>query len=219
MANFESPIGNKSFSGQPMKEFNVPDETGFTPKSPVPQMVPLSENDIRAFQARLDQQFNTEEKDPIEVEREIRAAREARRTGKERLNGGSIRRIEMLIGMTRLTREVEIEGNSFVFRSLKGKEMREAATAASEFDGTVQLPYEIRRQLLARSISSIAGIELEQFIGSSTLDSKLLFVDELDEALSSRLYNEYVILSIEAKEKYSIKTVEEAQEVSDDLKK
>jgi hypothetical protein len=139
--------------------------------------------------------------------------------GKERLGDGAKKRIEMLIGMTRHTHSAEIDGNIYNFQTLKSKEMRDALTAAAEFDGSVQSPFEIRKQLLARSLTQVAGVAIEQFIGDDSLDAKLLFIDELDDTLLNRLYDEYLILAREAKEKYSIKTSEEAKEVIEDLKK
>jgi hypothetical protein len=97
--------------------------------------------------------------------------------------------------------------------------MREAIMLASEFDGTVQSPFEIRKQFLSRSIIQVGDIDIAQFIGSNDFEAKLAFIEELDEFLSNRLYDEYVSLTKEAKEKYYIKTEADVQEVVNDLKK
>jgi hypothetical protein len=97
--------------------------------------------------------------------------------------------------------------------------MRDALMEASRFDGTIQSPFEIRRQLLARSITEIAGVSTEQFIGSADVEDKCAFVDELDESLLNRLYDEYLSLVKEAKDKYAVKTEEDVKEVIEDLKK
>ena len=153
------------------------------------------------------------------AEQEIRATREARKNNKERLNDGAKRRIEILLGMTRSTREVTIGKNTFIFQSLKSKEISQAYMAAAEFDGTIQGPFEIRRQLLARSLTNISNIEFEQFIGSKSMEDKLLFIDEMDHALLSRLHNEYLELEKESRDKFAIKTEEDTKEVLEDLKK
>lgn len=214
---FDSEIGGRSFEGSSLKEFDVPDETGYQEQRPVMQQ--LDENGIREFQKRMNQINNGFSQEDMEFEKEVRAAREAKRTGKERLNDGAKRRIEMLIGMTRLTREVDIDGNTYLLRTLKSKDMRAALFAASEYDGTIQSPYEIRKQLLGRSLIQVAGIDIEQFIGSDQLEHKFLFIDELDESLLTRLYDEYVLLAKESKEKYTIKNQDEMNEVAEDLKK
>ena len=125
----------------------------------------------------------------------------------------------MLLGMTQSTRDCVIENNNYSLKSLKSKEMRAALMAASEFDGTIQAPYEIRRQFLARSLTHVAGIEIDHFLGSKTLESKLLFLDELDESLLNRLYEEYLILNKDSREKFAINTAQDAKEVVEDIKK
>lgn len=226
MPNFESPLGNKKFPGQPMREFDVPDESepqyaedyASTPpiaRRPRPNIPQIDMNEIESFQ----QKDQMTEQEHYEIERQIREAKQARLTGKERLNEGAKRRIEMLVGMTRSSRDVTIGENTFVLQTLRSKEMREAIMAASEYDGTVQSPFEIRRQLLARSLVQVAGIDIAQFVGSNALEARLSLVDDLDEALLNRLYEEYLELVRESRAKYAIKTPEEVQEVVEDLKK
>jgi hypothetical protein len=204
MPSFESPIGNKNFSTTNLREFEVADE---------------SQDNMQKPMQRPQNSMHDEEQDVSKIEREIRAAREAKRTGKERLGDGAKRRIEVLIGMSRLKREVNIEGNVFAFQTLKAKEMREVVMAASEFDGTVQSVFEVRKQFLARSITHVAGVEFEAFIGSNDLETKLLFIEELDDSLLNRLYSEYLILSKDSRERYAIKNDNDAKEVIEDLKK
>lgn len=234
MPKFESPISNKGFVGQPMKEFVVPDESDQLNQGPsidynntLPVMrargpslhgaqPPVNFEAAMAFQNRMD---NESQEDAAETERQIRAARDAKRTGKERLNDGARRRIEMLVGMTQNTREVVLDGNVFILQTLKSKDMREALMAASVFDGTIQSPFEIRKQLLARSITQIAGVESGAFVGSNGVEAKLDFIDEQVEAVLNRLYSEYLILVKESNDKYSIKTSEDATQVVEDLKK
>lgn len=215
MPNFESPIGKRNFSGPAMREFDVPDESDYPP-----QRGNIDERSIRNFQERVDRQFGfSDEEELARAEQEIRIAREAKKNNKEKLNEGAKRRIEILIGLTQTVREIDINGNIFILRTLKSKEMKDAIMAASEFDGTVQGIYEIRRQLLAKSLTHVAGVDIDNFLGSTSFESKLSFIDELDDAFSSRLYDEYVTLSKESKEKYSIKSDQEMKEVIEDLKK
>lgn len=200
MAHFDSPIGSKSIKSPQLREFEISDETGYEPLPQVPQ-IPQNFSQIS------------------QVEQEIRDAREYRRTGKERLNEGAKKRIEMLLGMTRSVKDININNTNFSLRSLKSKEISEAYMTASKFDGTVQSPFEIRRQLLARSLTKIADVSFEQFIGSNDLNDKLLFMDEMDHELLNRLYDEYLQLVEEVKEKYAIKNEADAAEVVADLKK
>lgn len=221
MPSFDSPLGNKRFGGTGLREFEVPDESEPVEQRPSSARHAAPNLDaIREFQARLDAESDDDHVQQIsQTERDIREARMARKTGKERLNDGARRRIEMLVGMSRLNRPVQIDDNSFILQTLKSKEMREVFIATAEFDGTVQSPYEMRRQLVARSLVQIANYDVAQFLGSDSLAARLEFVDELPESLLGRLFNEYQLLVQESTEKFAIKTDADAQEVMADLKK
>jgi hypothetical protein len=221
MPEFKSSLGSKSFEGQQLREFDIPDEDGSQNYSSPPPSRSRSYdtssdmNSIRNLQNKMEQQEQSQD----EIEREIRQARESKRSGKERLNDGARRRIEMLIGMTRTAREVDLEGNVYILQTLRSKEMREAIMIAAEYDGTVQSPFEIRRQLLARSLVQVAGVEAAQFVGSNALEARLALVDDLPEELLNRLFDEYQKMINEARDKFSLKDAADAQEVIEDLKK
>ncbi len=233
MAHFESPLGNKTSRNQSqlMREISIPDEEQYSQERQFHQernqehqqeqsvnplfrkrqtMPTLSESDLERFQ---------EPQDQAQIEREIKEARKDKLSGKERLNEGAKRRIEILLNMTKVTQDVSIDGTIFVLQTLPSKFMREAIMVASEYDGTVQSPFEVRRQFLARSLISIGGVDFEQFIGSNSLDVKLEFIDELGEQLLNKLYSSYMSMVEKAKERYSIKTEAEAKEIVEDLKK
>lgn len=205
MPSFDSTITNKKFTGSQLREYDIPDESGS-------RRYDVDEDSIQEMQERI-------QRNPADIEKEIRAAKEARRTGRERLGEGAKRRIEMLLGMTQTTHTADINGTKFVFQSLKAKDMRAAIICAAEYDNTVQSPFEIRKQFLARSIISVADVDFEQFIGSNTLESKLLFIEELDDALLNRLYDEYIKMIKIAKDKFGIKNDDDAKQVVADLKK
>jgi hypothetical protein len=228
MSNFESPLGNRKFgaSGPAMREFNVPDE------SVLPEIAKESVNPVFRRRMGIDQSAITDfqnkiaqsapqqtEYGVVDAEREFREAREARKNGKEKITDGAKRRIEMLLNMTRSTREFSFAGNSFVLQTLKAKEAREAIVAASEFAVTVQESFEVRRQFLARSLTQVAGVDIDQFLGSNSLETRLAFIEELDDFLINRLYDEYLLLRKDAMSKYAINTADEAKEVMEDLKK
>jgi len=222
MPKFDSPIGSKQFQGQPMREFSVPDDSGYeqpqqrqmrVPHEPIPA---FDERAMREFQGQMQQPGLREMSD---IEKEIHAAKKAKREGKERLSDGARRRIELLIGMTRLTRDVEIGGQMYKLQTLTSQELRDAIVATAEFDGSVEFIFETRRQLLARSLTVVSGVEIDQFLNSRELDDRLYFIELLDHALLIRLYNEYVILSKEAQDRYSPKTEEQVKEIVEDLKK
>lgn len=222
MPSFESPIGNKSFSSsKSFREIDVPDESNnsFDVERAIqdPRMKALDPQEITEFQRRLqysEVQEQNKNRNLSDVEQSFKTARQARKIGNEPLSEGARRRIEFLIGMTRLTRIVVIENTNFVLQTLKSKEMRESLLGASEFDRTIQSPFEIRKQLLARSLISIGDVDIEAFLNSNSLESRLEFIEEMDHELLGRLYEEYLILAKESKEKFAIKNnIENAKDV------
>lgn len=230
MPDYNSPLGNKKFNAPALRELDIPDagevthNYGNQPTTHnygAPQYnnsnPPLGNNPYARGSAQQMQQSAVE--DTMAFEQEIKQAREVKRTGKERLNDGAKQRIEMLIGLTKSVREVTLGDHVYVLQTLRSKEMREAIMLAAEFDGTVQSPFEIRRQLLARSLIKIAGVEIAQFVGSDSLEARLALIDELDHYLSNTLFDEYNVMTNEAKSKFDIKTNQDAAQVIDDLKK
>jgi hypothetical protein len=236
MTTYDSPLGKQTTSSsKQFKEFDVSDESDFDSKfQKVPskkqggQYEVMDHQAILDFQARMDEVNRQEELEnrksnsnsqSISLEEEIRQAKLEKRSGIVRLSEGAKRRIEMLIGMTKTTHECNINGTTFLFRTLQAHDMRNAIMCIAKFDGTIEAPYEARKQFLARSIIQVANVEIDQFLGSSTLESKLLFIDEMDDYLLNRLYSEYLAMADEAKKKYSISKPEDIQELVNDLKK
>jgi hypothetical protein len=238
MVVFKSDLTNKNVHTDQLREFDVPDETEKLDQNQINAMNqrmvnrglhPLDEATIQ-YMARNQAQKNVLEQDNIinkqnsfndlsQIERAAREARQVRNTGKNRLSESAKRRIEVLCEMSRVTRSVNIDGNIFVLRNLKSKEQREAFVKIAEFDGTVQFAFEMRRQILARSLFKIAETDIELFLGDDSLDAKLEFLDELDESVISKLYDEYLELSKESSAKYIVNSDKVAQEVAEDLKK
>lgn len=226
MPKFDSPIGSKQFSSPPMRDFSVPDESGYEPPPQMPQRPmrhanepPMfDESSMREFQSQMQQPMQPM-RDMSDIEKNIYAAKKAKREGKERLSEGARRRIEMLLGMTRITRDVEIGGQMYKLQTLTSEELRQATVATSEYDGTVQFIFEHRKQLLARSVVVVAGMPIDQFLQSDDIEAKLEFIELVDHAVLHRLFTEYTSLLQEAQEKYSPKTDAQVKEVVEDLKK
>ena len=216
MGSFDSQICSIKIQGSPMREFSVPDESGsrnFSEQRNSQHQPFFDEQSMNDFQSR------SPSNNDLEVEKQFADAKRAKREGKERLSDGAKRRIEMLIGMTKLTRDVDINGNLFRLKTLTSKELREAIVNSSEFNGNIGFVFETRKQILARSIVVVAGVDVDQFLGSTQTQAKLDFIEEMDHSLLVRLYNEYNLLAQEAETKYSPKSEEEIKEVLQDLKK
>lgn len=193
MTKFESSLGSKTYNTGAMREFDIPDGEEEVVVKKVPD---------RAL-----------------LEKEFQTARQMKATNKVKISDGAKRRIEMLMGMTYETRVSNINGQTYTFRILSANETREAIKAVMPYDGTVEAPFEARRQFLARSLTHIDGVELGQFLGDSSLEIALEFIDALGNKLVDRLYTEYTLLCNESKNKYSIKSEEDLKEVVEDIKK
>jgi hypothetical protein len=224
-AKFESQIGARPIQGPSMREYVIPDESGFQPpqqrqQRDVGAQMPFDEAALQEFSAQFAAPPPPPQvrQAPSDIEQQFAEMKRLKREGKERLSDGAKRRIEMLIGMTRLMRDVEIDGKLYRLKTLSSKELRDALSAAADYVG-VQFVFENRKQILARSLVVVAGVEIEQFLSSTDLEDRLEFMDLLDHSLLLRIYNEYNILAKESQDKYVIKTEVEVKEVLGDLKK
>lgn len=168
----------------------------------------------RGFSPQMNQAQDT-----IDYEQQVKEARQAKMTGKERLTPGAKQRIEMLCGISRMQRPVDLDGQQYILQTLKGKEQREVWVAAAECEGTVHFPFELRKQTLARSLIQVGGTDIQLFLGTNDIEARLELVEELPEEVLNKLYHEFNTLIDENKKKFSIKTDQEAGELVADLKK
>lgn len=163
--------------------------------------------------------FN-DEVDEMEFQKEVAAHRELRKNPeKQRMSTTSKDRLNFLLGLTRLEKEVTVEGVTFKFRTLTSKDSREAVAASTQFAGTLEVNFEVRRQILARSLASINSMSFSDFIQSNLLDDKLAFIDSLNDGLCVILFDTYTKLVEESNNKYGVNKQEEVMEVLEDLKK
>jgi len=224
MTGFDSPISKKNIKpSQQMRNFEIPDESEpeFNVEAAIrqPGMKQLNINELQNFQTRLNEsQTPQQDFEASQVEQEIRQARELKRSGKEKISDGAKKRLESLLGMTRSQRIIDVGGVEFIIQTLSGKEAREAIMNASQV-ANLETPFEIRVQLLARSLVSIGGVDFTQFVGSSNIVNKLDFIESFDEHVLGRLHDEYLIMTAEAKKKFGVNNADEAKEVISDIKK
>lgn len=195
MGKINSPIASRTFQSG-MKEFVIGDE---------------SDHDGH----------NHIERQEIDYQAHLRQRQEllGGNQGQEKISDGAKKRIELLCGMTSLSKDIQIGEASFSIKALKNKDNRQSLSLAMKYDSTIEFPFEIRRQVLARSIVTVSGIEIDMFLGDNSLQAKLNFVDELDDFVAEKLYQEYLNLNKEIKEKFLIKTEEDVKQIAEDLKK
>lgn len=202
MSEFDSPIGKKQINyNQSFREFTVPDADNF---ENLPQEPISTSNFVQSQQNFQPPMQNVSRR---------------REQSQQDISDGARRRVEMLLGMTRQTKKIKIQETDYELRTLKSVEMRKALAEASKYDGTVQMAFELRKQVLSSSLIGIGGVDIDMFLGTSDINAKYQLIDNLDEALLIRLYDEYTKLSSETNKKYSINSMEELKEVTEDIKK
>ncbi len=153
-----------------------------------------------------------------DVERDIRAARQQKASGRTPMNSFAKERVKFLLGIGQLTRDVPVGGTVFSLRTLKGRESREALSAAASVP-QIEVLFEGRRQQLARSIYKIDGVDTDTAMGTYALEDKLEILDEMDDNLMNHLYSQFSELNEEATNKFAIKPDENIEELVADVKK
>ncbi len=245
MPSIKSDLTNKSFAGGGLRELEVSDDSEYdsdqdqgypdiaemNKRMAARGLPPVDEATIRQMYAMQQSESGNDggnrrrpapPPQPLdelqEMERAVKASRAAKQ-GKPRLSDGAKKRIEVLCEMTRTKRHVNIGEVVFSLRTLKTKEMREALLTASQFDGSIESPFEIRKQLLARSLYEVAGSDIALFLSDTSLEAIFDFLDNTDETVLTKLYSEYLFLIDEANGKFAIKNEQDAKELVEDLKK
>lgn len=233
MAGIKSDLGGKQMSAPKFKEMVVEDESAnnFYEASDEIDMEqadalmrsrglpPVSPDLKSAYNMRQAQKRALSEHEVLELEMEMKHAKQAKLSGKERLGNSAKQRIELLLGTSRATREVDLDGNVYILKTLKGPEHRAVMMESAKFDGTVEFPFEMRKQILARTVSNVAGVDIDLFLNDSSFEAKLAFIDLMDDVMQDRLYKEYLMLVHETEIKYGLRNPEVMKEVVEDLKK
>jgi hypothetical protein len=220
-----SPIGKTTFQPQPTQNWSVEDASD-------------DGDDQFAIPADAVQQEGSEITPQEAMERRRQFAEQAEK-GQVATKLTAKRRIELLLGIGRGTKEVPIdteEGTvTFSIRTLKGKENKEVAALlenakrvrneAGEYILSPTGLYALRVLALKYAIYAIDGIEFDVVLGtvSAEQDQKIsvreLFLEELDDTLVARLFGEYESLVMDNTAKYGIKSEAEAKEVAAEVSK
>lgn len=212
--SIESPLGriNVSSLSQKRQVISVDDPTE-DPVSPEGQYVqeqPIAERRRAYAQAQTREEMRTA------ADARIMAEEAHRSRVEERMEPGAKRRTEILLGIGRGTKDVTIDNITFSLRTLKNIEWKEAIKAVAMAELAVEQAYEMRAQILSRSIFAIDGQPVEMVIGSN---NKVDFVQNLDEAVVSYLYDIYNNLVAENRAKFNLNTAEGVQKAVEEIKK
>ncbi|MCK9567783.1 hypothetical protein M0R72_02385 [Candidatus Pacearchaeota archaeon] len=214
MNRIRSTIGESNFVGQGQRRFIVGEETQ-APPQPVQEINP-------AVAATLRRQ--AQEQQEVFDQRSLNEAR---------------RRIDIITGLGRMTKEVPVEvaGGKVVFtlRTLKTFEQNclaeviEQAQRLSTVDGRMLFAptslAKIKLEALSHSLFLIDGQSIDIVLGTSNADyeSQVIerkhLIEEMDHALINYLFTNYETLTQETYDGYAPKTVEEVKEVVETISK
>lgn len=194
MAGFESSLGKTSIGVPKRKVLTIPDESN---GYGINNAVDLDKNSV------------------IEGLKHIR---------EDKLAPNRKKRLEVLLGIGKIYREVVIDSITFTLQTLKSKEIQELAKFQQIIttENVVDAMFEIRKHILAYSLCAVDGISIGEYLGNQEeldIDDKLCFIENLSESIVVILHDEYQKLVESSNLKYGIKTKEEVQEVIEDVKK
>lgn len=224
---FESSIGKTVVDGERRKVLTVDDEQGTEGGSfVVPaenETYPEREGGNLELRPGGDDSFVQ----PItkrlsdDEAKDLFARRKAILDEEKRVNPILKKKVEVLTGIGRETDTVEVGSDKISIRTLKAKESKALAKLAELFNAVspVDFVFDIREQTLARSVYAINGVKVEDIIDSDDIQDKVDLLNELGDPAIAYLHERYTVLATKAREKYSVRTNEEAKEVAEAVKK
>jgi hypothetical protein len=131
------------------------------------------------------------EESPEEIRQRLSKSKEQIKSQNQRAPKNTVDRMEVLVGISRLTKEVDIDGTIFSIRSLKSREMREIMKYSEAQETKLDQLLSIKLGTLAYSIYEIDGNSFDYICKSGDLEDKIEVVDDFDNFLVKKLWNEY----------------------------
>ena len=143
------------------------------------------------------------------------------RSAIDRVSPEAKRRIEILSGLGRINDDLEIDGTTFTFQSIKTRERRDVYKSlfSGEDETKLSLSYKNRVEILARALTHIDGQPADLVLGTDSMGAKLYLFEEFDDHITDYMYKWYRKNIEEVGEgKYNL-TPEEVKEIGEELKK
>jgi len=231
MTKIQSRIGSSNTRSAPTRKWTVGDgpvnpaqDQDFSDYPEVPQ---------QAYGSKPPQ--GRQQIDPSQVQAMREQAQQRDEASVHQSTQDARRRVDIITGLGRKTKNVEIDGNTFTLRTLKSFEQNLVAQA-SENAEKIDLPngntiftpvsfWGVRMEVLSHSLWMIDNQPIDIILGASALpwdekiEARKELLEEMDSALTEFLYLEFQALSREAYDGYAPKTAEEAKEVVDTIRK
>jgi hypothetical protein len=210
MAEINSPLGKTKVNTPHRRVYTVEDNS-------VDSANPSYEDTAEAF---------LREQDAKRVPLEQIQTRQEMLKEQNRIKPEARKKLEVLLGIARNTKDVEIDGVVFTLQTLKDYEIEELTKLPKLFEEgvlkesvAVEFLFYLRRVTLAYSLVSMDGESIDNVLEVNDFDSKIEAIKLLDNNLTAYLFNIYEQLRDETSAKYSIKNKKEVEEVVESLKK
>lgn len=225
MADINSPLGRRQIAMQNPQArrqvYTVPDESGFSasstdfeePMNARQQMQDEMQDEPSPAVKRVRQMVGGGQ----EVSREnLQQMRQQSKSSKMELNPKAKNRLEVLLGLKRKTKDVEVEGVQFSLRTLKHSEYQEVFKSLSRLPETTDIlvSLEMQVQILARSITHIDGADIMMVLGVESIDEVVEYIKEFESDVVEELHKQFNMLKKETEV-----NKEEEGEVVENLKK
>src|SRR5260221_8128560 len=155
-SKMESSLGKVSFNRhQAPKVLTVEDSTD--------ESFQNTDQSINDAQARLDRL------------RDLEALKRETKQIKQQAPAVAKNRLDILLGIARSARDVEVDGIVFSIRSLKAKEIQEITEKLLEANTTNEVinRLETRKHMIARSLYAIDNQDIDLVIGATSIDDRV----------------------------------------------
>src|ERR1700733_7712473 len=127
-----------------------------------------------------------------EFEAQVKAARQEKADTLKygpKITDHAKRRIEILAGIGRLTKDVKIGDVVFSLRTLKARETKEAMLdTLANVKNDLEAGFEARKHQLARALYKIDGADPEDVLGTNDPTAKLDLIESLEEVVVVKLW-------------------------------
>lgn len=190
MPTIESPIGKVVSSGNsaPMRRYVVSDqfEDEFDPG------VEMEDEEAKPIQK---QQVQKQRVESSEAAAEAKNLFNKLKKQKEEVAVDRKNKLEVLIGLKKRFKSINIEGHKIELKALSGGEFKSVFEflSSKQNDPNVVQVYNSRHAVLAYSIYSIDGEKIEDLVGeeNDNFETRLAIVENLSDELISELHSFY----------------------------
>lgn len=206
-----SALGTSSFGEKAPKSFVVEDESEFPADMPVTN--PLFNHAAMKAAPKM----NHEE--VKQYREEVKKVNE----GKGKITPQSRERIELILGLSKLYKEITIDDMIFKLESLSSRALTEASISIAAFnkmyDNEVVQFNHLRADLLSRSLVEINGKPVEVVLGISTREELYEFILDMDDNAVALLFVGYHELKTKSDELQSVQNNKEVNKIVAEIKK